>query len=70
MIKYKLNMKRDVDIEGNDYQTDVILNTPNGFRINDSDIVHVRGFDSVKELKDFVKQGGVVPCDCKSCFSN
>jgi hypothetical protein len=70
MTKYKLNIKRDVDIEGNDYQTDIILNTPSGFRINDSDIVHVRGFDSMAELKQYVKDGGVVPCDCKSCFPN
>jgi hypothetical protein len=69
-MKYKLNINRDVDIVGNEHQTDVILNLPNGFRINDSDIVHVRGFDSVKELKEFIKQGGVIPCNCNNCLSN
>jgi hypothetical protein len=67
-MKYKLNIGRDVDISG-DYlgNTDYILNTPAGFRINDSDICHVRGFDSLAELRDYVKQGGVVPCNCEGC---
>lgn len=70
MTNYKLNIKRDVDVHGGNFfeTTDYILNTPSGYRINDSDIVHVRGFDSMAELKAYVKDGGVIPCDCKSCF--
>ncbi len=62
-MKYKLNIKRDVDVAGEDY----ILNLPKGYRIYD-EICHVRGFDLMAELKAFVKDGGVIPCDCKSCF--
>ena len=69
-MKYKLNIKRDVDVHGGNFldAIDYILNTPSGYRINDIDLVHVRGFDSMAELKAFVKDGGVIPCDCKSCF--
>lgn len=71
-MTYKLNIKRDVDIASNFWgtQTNYILNTPSGFRINDIDLVHVRGFDSMAEIKAFVKDGGVISCNCKECVGN
>lgn len=63
-MTYKLNIKRDVDVAGEDY----ILNTPLGYRMNEIDLVHVRGFDSMVELINYVNDGGVIPCNCKDCF--
>jgi hypothetical protein len=68
-MKYKLDIKRDVDVCNSmfsDY-TDYMLNLPNGFRFYD-EIVHVRGFDSMVELKQAAKND-VVPCNCKQCIS-
>lgn len=67
-MKYKLNVKRDVDIDG-DYLgiKGYILNLPAGFKLYDEDC-HVRGFDTMKELKEFVKWG-VEPCNCKECLT-
>ena len=62
MIKYKLNVARDVD---SDEPGSFILNLPAGFRFSD-DTVHTMGFDSMRELRDAVKHG-VIPCDCKGC---
>jgi hypothetical protein len=62
MSKYKLNWQRDVDTDEPDV---FILNLPAGFRLYD-EMCHVRGFDTRKELTDFVKWG-VVPCDCAEC---
>ena len=66
-MKYKLNVIRDVDIDS-DYSGvhGYILNLPSGFRMYD-ELCHVRGFDTMQELRDFVKWG-VVPCDCQSCL--
>ena len=71
-MTYKLNIKRDVDVASDFWgtQIDYILNTPSGYRINDIDLVHVRGFDSMAELKAFVKDTGVVPCNCQECVGN
>lgn len=66
MTKYKLNVARDVDPDGDE---GFILNLPFGFRFYD-DIVHVKGFDSIREIKQAIKNGEVVPCDCNECVSN
>jgi hypothetical protein len=68
-MKYILNIKRDVDIETTafvDY-TDYILNLPKGFRFSD-EIVHVRGYDSIQELKESAKRD-VIVCNCKDCIN-
>lgn len=61
-MKYKLNFTRDVDT---DEPGNYILNLPPGFRFDD-DLVHVRGFDSMKELRAAIKTD-VIPCDCSGC---
>ena len=70
IMKYKLDIKRDVDIEGGMFSdcVDYILNLPHGFRFAD-DLVHVRGYDSLNELKQSAKSD-VIPCDCKDCKEN
>jgi hypothetical protein len=60
MKKYKLNV-RDVDQDEDVF----ILNLPRGYRFDD-EVVHVRGFDSMKELM-LASQRDVEPCDCKDC---
>jgi len=71
-MTYKLNIKRDVDVHGGNFfaETDYILNTPSGYRINDIDLVHVRGFDSMEEIKAFIKDGGVISCNCQECVGS
>lgn len=66
-MKYKLNVKRDVDVCSSMFGdlTDYMLNLPNGFRFYD-EIVHVRGFDSMAELRQAAKND-VILCDCKDC---
>lgn len=64
-MKYKLNAQRDVD---NDEPGSYILNLPNGFRFND-ELVHVRGFDTMRELRDAVKNN-VILCGCKGCLES
>lgn len=61
-LKYKLDVKRDVDPDGDD---GFILCLPFGWRFYD-DLVHVRGYDTMKELRDDVKWT-VIPCDCDEC---
>jgi hypothetical protein len=61
-MKYKLDIKRDVDPDGDD---NFILNLPSGFRFYD-DLVHVRGYDSMADLKKSAKQD-VIQCNCQSC---
>ena len=61
-MNYKLNIARDVDPDGD---TGFILNLPNGFRFYD-DLVHTRGYDTLKELKESAKND-VIPCSCKDC---
>ena len=65
VMKYKLNIARDVDPDG-DYG--FILNLPYGFRFYD-DIVHTKGFDTMKEVMWSAKNE-VVPCDCNECVSD
>jgi hypothetical protein len=60
MKKYKLNV-RDIDQDEDVF----ILNLPRGYRFDD-EVVHVRGFDSMKELM-LASQRDVEPCDCKDC---
>jgi hypothetical protein len=66
-MKYKLNKERDVDT---DEPGVYILNLPKGFRCDEqstpNDRLHVMGFDSMKELRDYTKHS-VVECDCNSC---
>ena len=68
MTKYKLNVKRDVDVCSSRFSdlTDYMLNLPYGFRFDD-EVVHVRGYDSMAELKASAKND-VVPCDCPDCL--
>jgi hypothetical protein len=63
-VKYKLNVKTDVDQCEDGYM--VFL--PYGFRWND-DIVHVRGFDTMSELRAAAKTD-VVTCDCAECIKH
>ena len=67
MTKYKLNVKNDVDVCTSRFSddTDYLLHLPYGFRFSD-EVVHIRGFDSMKELKEASKKD-VVPCDCQNC---
>jgi hypothetical protein len=68
MNAYKLNKARDVDT---DEPGVYILNLPKGFRFDEhtspDDRSHVMGFDSMRELRDAVKNM-VIPCDCKYCI--
>jgi hypothetical protein len=63
-VKYKLDIKRDVDDCGDGY----MLWLPFGFRFYD-DLVHCRGFDTIAEIKTAAKND-VVECDCKECKEN
>jgi hypothetical protein len=62
MAKYKLDVENDVDDDGGE---GFVLNLRYGFRFSD-DIVHVRGYDTMKELRESVKND-VIPCDCEDC---
>jgi len=64
-MKYKLNFARDVDTDEPDVY---ILNLPHGFRFDNDPcaIEHVRGYDTIKDMKDDIRWW-VVPCDCKGC---
>ena len=67
--KYKLNVERDVDT---DEPGVYILNLPRGWRFDDGggfnprDASHVRGFDTMRDLRDAIKNE-VVPCSCDDC---
>lgn len=67
-MKYKLNITRDIDADEPDVY---ILNLPAGFRFDEesspNDRSHVRGYDSMRELRADVKAGAVIPCDCSGC---
>jgi hypothetical protein len=66
-MKYKLNAARDVDY---DEAGVYILNLPSGWRFDEhsspNDRSHVRGYDSMKELRDDIKHS-VISCDCTGC---
>ena len=61
MKRYKLDVKRDVDPADDGF----MLCLPFGWRFYD-DLVHVRGYDTMKELREDVKWM-IVPCDCDEC---
>ena len=65
--KYKLDVARDVDVDGGGFSgpETYMLHLPFGWRFYD-DIVHVRGYDTMKELRAAAKQD-VIPCDCARC---
>ena len=65
MTKYKLNVSRDIDT---DEPGVYILNLPAGFKFTHDafSIEHVRAYDSMKELRQDVKDF-VAPCSCKEC---
>lgn len=67
-MQYKLNIKRDVDT---DEPGVYILNLPKGWRFDEystaNDRSHVRGYDSLKELRADIKHS-VVSCDCFQCI--
>lgn len=67
MSKYKLDVARDVDVDGYGDEAGYILNLPYGFRFDD-DLVHVRGYDTMRELRRAAKQD-VIPCACESCVN-
>jgi len=66
-MKYTLNVSRDVD---RDEPGVYILNLPRGFRFDEhsaeNDRSHVRGYDTMKDLRFDVKNS-VVACDCSNC---
>jgi hypothetical protein len=63
--KYKLNVARDVDVDGYGDEVSYILNLPNGFRFND-DLVHTRGYDTMMELRQSAKTD-TISCNCTLC---
>lgn len=65
-MKYKLNVSRDVDVDGYGDDVAYILNLPKGFRFYD-DLVHIRGYDTMAELRQAMKNDDVIPCDCSGC---
>ena len=60
-MKYKLNVKRNVDATDDGY----MLYLPYGFRFYD-EIVHCRGYDTMAEMRKSIKEE-VIPCDCEEC---
>lgn len=66
-MKYKLNVNQDVDVDGGSfgYETSYILNLPLGFKFYD-DAVHVRGYDSMQELRKAAKED-IEVCFCNEC---
>lgn len=66
-MKYKLDVARDVDVDGYGDEVSYILNLPNGYRFDD-DLVHIRGYDTMKELRHAAKND-TIPCNCKGCTS-
>jgi len=63
-VKYKLNVKNDVEFGDDGYM--VFL--PYGWRWCD-DIVHVRGFDTMAEVRAAAKTD-VVECGCLECIKH
>lgn len=69
-MKYKLDVKRDVDLDGQEDDPDCgyILNLVFGWRFSDDPTPsHVKGFDSMGELRDDAKNN-VSKCNCKECL--
>ena len=65
MPNYKLNVTRDVDT---DEPGVFILNLPAGWKFDHDaySLEHVRGYDTMKELRADIKDW-VVSCDCAEC---
>jgi hypothetical protein len=63
-MKYKLDVKRDVDGCEGDY----LLWLPFGFKFFD-DEVHVRGFDTIAQIRKAAKTD-VVVCECNECIKS
>lgn len=59
--KYKLR-SQDIDSDPDGF----ILNLPDGFQFLTDLGCHVRGFDSMQELRDEVRWA-VIPCACSDC---
>jgi hypothetical protein len=66
MMKYKLDVARDVDVDGYGDEVSYILNLPNGYRFDD-DQVHIRGYDTMAELRHAAKND-IISCNCASCI--
>ena len=62
--KYVLNVEKDVDGREGDF----LLWLPYGFRFYD-EVVHVRGYDTMEELKKSADED-VVPCGCNDCVKH
>jgi hypothetical protein len=62
-LKYKVDINQDVDqgCEG-----DYLLWLPFGYRFSD-DLVHVRGYDSIAEIRKASKTD-VIECNCPDCI--
>jgi hypothetical protein len=65
-MKYKLNVARDVDTDESGVY---IMNTIAGWRFDydQLDYNHVWAFDSMKELREAVRNY-VIPCECPECL--
>ncbi len=67
-MTYKLNTASDID---SDEPGVYILNLPVGYRFDEAgssnNRSHVRGYDTMKELRHDIKVGNVIPCDCSGC---
>lgn len=67
-MKYKLNVNSDVDT---DEPGVFILNLPYGWQFNHDPFskVHVYAYDSMKELREDIKDS-VIPCNCEECVAH
>ena len=63
MKRFKLDFKQDVESCEDGY----IVVLPYGWRWND-DVVHTRGFDTLKEIRAAIKTD-VEICDCDECVA-
>ena len=63
-MRYKLDLKRDIDPDGDE---GYILCLPFGYRFYD-DLVHVRGFDTIREIKRAARED-VIVCTCQECLA-
>jgi hypothetical protein len=61
--RYKLR-QQDIDPDPDGY----ILNLPAGYQFRYDPGCHVRGFDTMKELRDEARTA-VIPCSCKNCLA-
>jgi hypothetical protein len=64
-MKYKLNVKQDVETINGDFSRNYFLTLPYGFRFYD-DLVHVRGYDTMRELR-LSARTEIISCNCQEC---